>query len=129
MLEGDVCLRCGEPSVLGFQVVHGLVEIVEVLVAKVLVVEDVPLTTGVMERVVVTFSGEVQPLYKIISAGIIQSKTARKYLRVTELVAFEVQVAFATQRVGQQSVQPSLKHQSVRKGEYLPDHLMQSNSS
>jgi len=62
VLEGYVSLRSGKPSVFLFSIVHRCVELVEVFVAKELVVSNVPLSSRVVERIVVSRPREVKPL-------------------------------------------------------------------
>lgn len=54
-------LRSGQPLVLGLQVVHNLVELVQVPVPEHRVVDEVELTSGVLERASVAFTREVHP--------------------------------------------------------------------
>lgn len=61
MLERDVRLGSLEPLVAAFQLVHGGIKVVEVLVSQELVVDKVELAAGVRERVAVAFAGEVHP--------------------------------------------------------------------
>lgn len=49
VLERDVCRRGGEPAVLALQVIHSLVEIVEVSVAEERVVYNIPLPACIVE--------------------------------------------------------------------------------
>jgi hypothetical protein len=85
VLEGDVSLRGVQPSVFLLCPLHLGVEFVEVAVAQEGVVDKVELAARVGEGVVVTFAGEVEPLW------------------VAELVAFEVEVAFAAEAVGNEA--------------------------
>jgi hypothetical protein len=82
VFEGDICLFGMKPAVFGFDVLHGGVEFVEVLVAEEFVIWEVELAARVPETVVVAFAREVEPFW------------------VSEFVAFEVKVAFATESVG-----------------------------
>lgn len=81
VLERDPRLWRREPAVLVLEVMHRLVELVQVPVPQHGVVHNVPLAPSVVEGVAVALAGEVEPL------------------RVTELVAFEIEVAFAAERV------------------------------
>ncbi len=60
--EARVTWGAGKPLVFGLQVVHGFVEVVQVPVAKYGIINDVPLPTGVVERVVVSSTREIEPL-------------------------------------------------------------------
>ena len=62
VLQGHVSLGGGKPSVFLFSVIHRRVELVEVFVTKNLVINNVPLPTRVMERVIVSRAREVKPL-------------------------------------------------------------------
>jgi hypothetical protein len=50
--------------VLFFQVVYRSIEVIQVSVPKELVIYNVPLSSGMLEGVVVSFSREVKPLNK-----------------------------------------------------------------
>lgn len=86
MFERDECLRGGEPSDLGLGMVHGRVELIEELVPQEVVVDDVPLTTRVMEGGVVSCARKVEPF------------------RVAEFVTDERQVPLSSQRMCHQSI-------------------------
>lgn len=60
--RGTSYLGGSKPLVFGLQVVHGFVEVVQVPVAKYGIINDVPLPTGVVERVVVSSTREIEPL-------------------------------------------------------------------
>lgn len=62
VFERDVCGVSGEPVVLFFEELDGGVEVVEVLVAEELVVDDVPLSASVLEGIAVALAREVEPL-------------------------------------------------------------------
>lgn len=70
-LERRTHLRSGQPLVLGLQVVHDLVKLVQVLVPEQGVVDEVELTSRVLEGTSVALTGEVHP-----SAGGSQRCTA-----------------------------------------------------
>ena len=42
-----------------FKMMHSNVEVVEVLIAEEGVIDNVPLATGVMERIMIPYSGEI----------------------------------------------------------------------
>lgn len=85
VLEADVGLGRVEPAVLLFGPLHLAVELVEVAVAEETVVNKVELAAGVCEAVVVAFTGKVEPFW------------------VAELVTFKVEVALASEAVGDQA--------------------------
>ena len=62
IFEGHVSLRGGKPAVFLFSVVHGRIKLVEVFVAEKSVVDNVPLSSRVVERVVVPRAREIKPL-------------------------------------------------------------------
>ena len=64
VLERHVSLRSGKPAVFFFSVVHRRVKLVEVLVTKKYVVNNIPLPPGVVERVVVPRTREIEPLQR-----------------------------------------------------------------
>lgn len=100
VLERDVSLRSAQPLVLGLEVVHRLVKVVEVPVSEELVVDEVELTTGVHERVAVAFSGEVHPpAQRFGKLLLIRNRDAADSLGVSELVSFKVQVPFTSESV------------------------------
>lgn len=78
-------LRGTEPLVLFLKPVHGDIELVQKLVAKEIVINQVELTTSVRKRVAVAFAWEVHPF------------------RMTELVAFKVEVRFAAKGVNDEA--------------------------
>jgi hypothetical protein len=43
--------------------VHRLVELIEIFVAEEVIIDNIPLATGVVEGVAVTLTGEVEPLF------------------------------------------------------------------
>jgi hypothetical protein len=45
--------------------IHLAVKIIKVFVTQKIVINDIPLPTGVVERVSVTFAGEVKPLVEV----------------------------------------------------------------
>jgi len=58
-----------QPTICTVEIVHGLIEIVEILVAQEVIIEDIPLAACVFERVSVTLAREIQPLkHKPMSA-------------------------------------------------------------
>jgi hypothetical protein len=61
MLQADVCLRGAEPLVLLVEVLHGGIKLVQHFVTQEVVVDEVELPPGVVERVVVSSTGEVEP--------------------------------------------------------------------
>lgn len=85
ILQADVCLWGVQPSVLVLSPLHCLVEVVEEVVAEELVFHKVELAARVVEAVVVAFTGEVEPFW------------------VAKLVAFEVEVGFSSQTVGDET--------------------------
>lgn len=98
VLQRDVCLGSSQPAKLGFAVVHEAVKLVQELVAQEMVLGKVELSSGVPEGVVVAFAGEVEPL------------------GVTKLVAFEVEVAFTSQAVGEETDHLVESHTTVYDG-------------
>ena len=101
VFKTDVGLRRMEPSVLLLCPLHLAVEFVEKPVAEELVIWKVELAAGVVEAVVVAFTGEVEPF------------------RVAELVAFEVQVALTSQTMCDQTDQLMQGQASVDDGGQL----------
>lgn len=85
VLERDVRLRAVQPAVLLLRPLHLAVELVQELVPQQVVVGEVELASRVVEGVVVAGAWEVEPF------------------RVSELVAEEVEVAFAAEAVGDQT--------------------------
>ena len=85
MPQADVGLFRMQPAVFFFGPLHLAVELVQEPVAQELVVGKVELPAGVPETVVVALAGEIKPF------------------RVAELVAFEVEVAFAAEAVGEEA--------------------------
>lgn len=61
ILYDDIHLRRTEPVILALEVVHHLVELVQVPVTKQLVVDQVELPPGVEERVAVALARKVHP--------------------------------------------------------------------
>lgn len=47
-----------------FQPVHSFIKFVQVFVTKERIVEDVPLATGVLERIAISFSRKIEPLIR-----------------------------------------------------------------
>lgn len=85
VLERYVRLGGAQPLVHGLEVVQDLVEFVQVPVSEEWVVDQVELTSSVLERVPVTLSREVHPF------------------GMAELVAFKVQVTFTAKSVTNES--------------------------
>ncbi len=62
ILERDPRLRRVKPVEFRFEVVHGRVKVVEEFVSQDWIVDNVPLSPSVLERVAVPFSREIEPL-------------------------------------------------------------------
>lgn len=62
MFEGDIRLRCSKPTIFVLGMVDGFVPFVQVLIAKQGIVNNIPLTTCIVEGVAVALSREVKPL-------------------------------------------------------------------
>lgn len=81
-----------EPAVLALESVHLCIKGVEVLVAEQVVIHQIELATGVVERVAVARTGEVHP------PVILSIKVSRVHLLgVSKLVAFEIQIGLTPQ--------------------------------
>lgn len=85
VLERDVRLGSMQPAILVLAQVHGAVKVVEELIPKEAVLGQVQLAASIPERVLIALAGEVQPL------------------GVTKLVALKVEVALASESMGQQT--------------------------
>ena len=85
VLQADICLRRVQPAVFLLGMLHAGVELVEEFVAEEIVGCEVKLASCVPEAVVVSGAGEVEPF------------------GVAEFVAFEVEVAFSSESVGDKS--------------------------
>lgn len=94
VLQADIRLRRVQPAVFLLGVLHAGVELVEELVAEEIVGCEVKLASCVPEAVVISGAGEVEPF------------------GVAELIAFEVEIAFSSESVGDEA-----------------DHLVESHSS
>ena len=81
MLERNVRLRRMQPPVPRFCPLHLGIEIIQEPISEELVVDEIELTAGVVEAVIVAGTREVEPL------------------GMAKLVAFEVEVAFAAETV------------------------------
>ena len=99
VLQADVRLRGTEPLVLFVEVLHGGIELVQHLVAQEIIVNEVKLPSRVVERVVVSSTGEVEPfgVTKLVSCRVSVASLDVTWYGLT----FEIQVSFSTQRVGQ----------------------------
>lgn len=95
---------CAEPTILVLCPVHSLVELVEILVAKHLVIKDVPLASGMFERVSIAFTGEIEPLRIGELPRPIKELLATD-LGMTKFISLKVQIAFAAKTVGDQSTE------------------------
>ena len=62
MLKRHIRLRCLQPSIFPRNMVHRRIEIVQILVSKKWIVNHVPLTPRIVERVPVTLSWKIEPL-------------------------------------------------------------------
>jgi len=85
MLQANVSLGCVQPSVTLFKMLHGSIKVVEKFVSQEGVIKDIPLPSGVVVRVVVPGTREVEPF------------------RVAEFITLKVEVAFTTQSVSEES--------------------------
>jgi hypothetical protein len=61
VLQTDICLRSTKPPILTFSVLHGSIKIVEELVTQERVVDEVELSSCIVERVVISCTREVKP--------------------------------------------------------------------
>lgn len=67
VLQRDVRLWCSKPAIFILGVVDGGIEGIEILVAENSIVDDVPLSARVVERVAVAFARKIQPLHCDVS--------------------------------------------------------------
>lgn len=74
-------LRRLQPPVLGLEVVHLGVKVVEVPVPKELVLRQVELTAGIVERVIVSGTGKIEPLQSIRGGDSVSVRERRRAVR------------------------------------------------
>lgn len=74
-----------QPSVASFKILHGSIKVVEKSVSQEGIIEDIPLPSSVVVRVVVSGTREVEPF------------------RVAEFITLKVEITFATQSVSEES--------------------------
>ena len=63
VLQTDVSLRGGQPSVLLLEVLHGRIKLVQPLVAQEIVIDKVELASRVVVRIVVSNTRKVEPFW------------------------------------------------------------------
>lgn len=75
MLKADVSLRRCEPAILLLKVLHSSIKVIQESVTQKVVINQVELTSRVMERVVVSSTRKVEPLRvtKLVSCARIVS--------------------------------------------------------
>lgn len=83
--------------------VHSAVEIVQVFVPQKLIIDDVPLSPGVVEGVAITLSGEIKPLERSL-IELRKKKPSVTNLWMSELVSDEIEIAFAAESMGDKPV-------------------------
>jgi len=85
-------------------VLHGFVKVVQVFISQNIVIDDVPLSPGIVERVAIPFTREVKPLGNIaISQMRFLADRACTYFGVPKFVPFKVKIAFTSERVDNQA--------------------------
>ena len=95
-----------KPSISLFEMLHCGVELIQELISEKFIVQDVPLPTRIMERAIVSCTGEVEPFLKSASTEwhltgwptIIKERRA-----TTEFISFKAQPTFPTEAIGNQS--------------------------
>jgi hypothetical protein len=85
VLERDVSLWRGEPSMLFLQLVHVRIERGQVLIPQQFVVDHRPLAARMLERITIALAREVEPLW------------------VTGFIALEVEISLSTEGVYKQA--------------------------
>lgn len=86
--------------------VHFPVEIIKVFVTQFIIINDIPLPTGVMERVSVALTGEVKPLVGGSDKNP-EIQICSSYLRMAKFIAFEIEIAFSAEGVGDETARIS----------------------
>jgi hypothetical protein len=104
VLEADVCLRGVQPAILLLSPLHLAVKLIEEPVAEKVIVDKVELSTSVVEAVVVSLSGKVQPF------------------RMPEFITFEVEIALTSQPVGDQAQHLMQREASINHWSSLSEH-------
>ena len=98
--------------------VHCTIKAVEIFITKILVVDYIPLSASIVERISVPFAGEVKPLQDR-NSDIAPCEDIGFNLGMSKFITFEVQVAFASKRLRQQAyVCPQLAWTTKGKSTY-----------
>jgi len=101
-----VYLRRFKPPIFSSKMVHFPVEIIKVFVTQIIIINDIPLPSGVMERISVPLAGEVKPLVGS-SDKIPEIQICSLYLRMAKFIAFEIEIAFSAEGVRDETARAS----------------------